>query len=261
MTRVFPHIRLTLRLSGLRLALRLAALIVTLAVLLALHGLWRLVRLPSPWPRVFLGSFGRIAGARARVTGTPLRRDVVFLANHLSWIDIPALAGATGTAFVAKAELAAIPVVGWLCTLNHTLFVRRGDRMGVTGQVASIARALAEGRAVTMFPEGTTGDGGTLLPFKAALLAVLEPPPPGLMVQPVRLDYGAATAELAWVGEETGQAHAARVFRRAGTFPVNLRFLEPFDPAAYPGRKAIAAEARRRIEQARSSPARGGGSA
>lgn len=240
--------------STLRLALRLAALALVLGVLLVLHGLWRLVRLPSPWPRLFLGSFGRIAGARARVTGTPLRRDVVFLANHLSWIDIPVLAGATGTAFVAKAELASIPVIGWLCRLNHTLFVRRGDRMGVGEQVASIARALADGWAVTMFPEGTTGDGRTLLPFKATLLAALEAretlAPAGLMVQPVRLDYGAATAELAWVGDEPGQAHATRVFRRPGSFPVNLRFLEPFDPAAYPGRKAIAAEARRRIEAA-----------
>lgn len=234
--------------STLRLTLRLAALALTLAVLLLLHGLWRLFRLPSPWPRVFLGSFGRIAGARARVSGTPLRRDVVFLANHLSWVDIPVLAGATGTAFVAKAELAAIPLIGWLCTLNHTLFVRRSDRMGVAEQVASIARAVAEGWAVTMFPEGTTGDGQTLLPFKATLLAVLEPPPPGLMVQPVRLDYGPATTELAWIGDETGQSHAARVFRRAGTFPVHLHFLDPFDPAAYAGRKAIAAEARRRIE-------------
>ena len=240
--------------ARLRLILRLAALVLTLATLLVVHGLWRLVRLPSPWPRVFLGALGRISGARARVTGTPRRRDVVFLANHLSWIDIPVLAGVTGTAFVAKAELDDIPLIGWLCRLNHTLFVRRGDRMGIADQVATIARALADGWAITIFPEGTTGDGRTLLPFKAALLAVLERPQtalaPGLLVQPVRLDYGAATSELAWVGDEAGQAHATRVFRRRGTFTVNLHFLDPFDPAAYPDRKAIAAEARRRIEAA-----------
>jgi 1-acyl-sn-glycerol-3-phosphate acyltransferase len=236
--------------GGIRLAVRLFALALTLAACLILHGLWRALRLPSPWPRRFLGSFGRIAGARAHVTGTPMRRNVVFLSNHLSWIDIPTLAGATGTAFVAKAELDATPVVGWLCRLNDTLFVRRGDRMGIGEQVASIGRALAGGRPVTLFPEGTTGDGVTLLPFKAALLAVLEPPPRALMVQPVRIDYGPATQALAWVGDEPGASHAARVFRRAGTFGVNLRFLEPFDPADHPGRKAIAAEARRRIEAA-----------
>ena len=234
----------------LHFARRFVALLLALALYLLAHGLWRLVRLPSPWPRRFLRRVGRIAGARARVTGVPLRRDVLFLSNHLSWIDIPVLAGATGTTFVAKAEMADVPLIGWLCTLNDTLFVRRGDRMGVGEQVATIRRALVGGRAVTIFPEGTTGDGATLLPFKATLLAVLEPPPPGLMVQPVRLDYGAATPELAWVGDESGRSHATRVFRRAGTFPVNLDFLDPFDPAAYPGRKAIAAEARRRIEAA-----------
>ena len=237
-----------------RLTLRLLALLLTLATLLPLHGLWRALGLPSPWPRRFLGAFGRIAGARARVTGTPLARDVVFLSNHLSWIDIPVLAGVTGTAFVAKAELDDLPVIGWLCRLNATLFVRRGDRMGIGEQVRSIADALATGRPVTLFPEGTTGDGVALLPFKSTLLAVLEPPPAKLMVQPVRIDYGPATPELAWVGDETGQHHAARVFRRAGAFTVNLHFLEPFAPADHPGRKAIAAEARRRIEAGRASP-------
>jgi 1-acyl-sn-glycerol-3-phosphate acyltransferase len=120
--------------------------------------------------------------------------------------------------------------------------------MGVAGQVSQIAAALTEGWPVTIFPEGTTGDGVALLPFKAALLAALEPPAPGLRVQPVRIDYGPATTELAWVGDESGPSHAARVFRRRGRFPVNLTFLDPFDPGEFAGRKAIAAEARRRID-------------
>ena len=233
-----------------RLSLRLAAMVVALAGALILHMLWRLVRLPSPWPRLLLGAIGRIAGARRRVRGRPLRRDVVFVANHLSWVDILVLAGATGCTFVAKAELRGVPLVGWLATLNGTLFVARGDRMAIGGQVAALGRVLADGRAVTLFAEGTTGDGVTLLPFKPALLAVLEPPPPGVRVQPVRIDYGAATPELAWVGDEPGASHAQRVLSRRGGFPVNLTFAEPFDPAAVGDRKAIAAEARARIEAA-----------
>lgn len=220
-----------------------------------LHLLWHLLRLPSPWPKLFLGSLGRIVGARRRVTGTPLRRDVVFLSNHLSWMDIPIIAGVNGSAFVAKADLREVPLVGWLCTLNRTIFVRREDRLGIAEQINQLREALAETWAITIFPEGTTGDGAELLPFKAALLAVLDPPPPGVLVQPVRIDYGAATRELAWVGDEPGQDHAKRVLRRRGTFIATLHFCDPFDPHDFPGRKAIAAEARARIAAAGGDPA------
>ena len=81
-------------------------------------------------------------------------------------------------------------------------------------------------------------------------MAVLDNPPPGVMVQPIRVDYGAATDELAWVGDESGQSHAARVLRRRGTFVATLDFCAPFNPADVAGRKAIAAEAKRRIEAA-----------
>ncbi len=233
-----------------RVILRLAALVAALLLALPLHLLWRLLRLPSPWPRLFLGALGRIIGARTRTIGTPLKRDVVFVANHLSWMDIPILAGRTGTAFVAKAELREVPLVGWLCTLNRTLFVRREDRMAVADQINALRDALAETWAIAIFPEGTTGDGTALLPFKAALLAVLDPPPPGVLVQTVRIDYGAATGELAWIGDEPGQSHALRVLRRRGTFTATLTFCDPFDPHDYPGRKATAAEARARIAAA-----------
>lgn len=240
--------------ADLRLARRLLLLIVGLAGALALHGLWRLVRLRSPWPRRFLGLVARIIGARVRVVGVPLRRDVVFLSNHLSWIDILTIAGATGSAFVAKGELRTVPLVGWLCTLNHTLFVTREDRLQVTTQIARLRDALGAGGGVTLFPEGTTGDGTTLLPFKAALLAALDPPPPQIRVQPVRVDYGPATGELAWVGDEPGPSHALRVLRRKGTFPVTLHMLPPFDPAAAGSRKAIAAQARAAIASAHAGP-------
>lgn len=234
--------------ANIRLGVRLVLLVAALAGGLIAHGLWRLFRLPSPWPRLFLGCVARIVGARVRVVGTPVRRDVVFLSNHLSWIDILAIAGATGSAFVAKGELRTVPLVGWLCTLNDTLFVSRDDRLQVGAQIARLREAIGGGdRGVTIFPEGTTGDGRTLLPFKAALLAALDPPPARVRVQPMRVDYGSATDELAWVGDEPGGSHALRVLRRRGTFPVTLHMLEPFDPVEAGGRKAIASRARAAI--------------
>ena len=234
--------------GAIRAAARLAMLVVALLSALLLHGAWRLMRAPSPWPRLFLGTVARILGARVRVVGQPLRRDVVVLANHLSWIDILLLAGATGTAFVAKSELRDVPLIGWLCTLNHTVFVARGDRMNVAAQVTQLRDALRRPWPVTIFPEGTTGDGVTLLPFKAALLGALDPAPEGLVIQPVRIDYGAATAELAWIGDEPGAGHARRVLARRGRFTATLYFLEPFAPTG--DRKAIAADARARIAAA-----------
>jgi len=217
---------------------------------LPLHGAWRLVRLPSPWPRRFLGVAGWIVGARRRAIGVPLRRDVIFVANHVSWTDILVLAGATGTAFVAKGELAGVPLVGWLCRLNRTIFVRREDRLKVGEQVDEVRRTLADGWALTLFPEGTTGDGVTLRPFKSALFAAVDPPPPGTRIQPVRIDYGSATAEVAWVDDEPGLRHVARLLGRGGGFPATLTFLPAFDPADHPGRKTLAAESRARIAAA-----------
>ncbi len=97
-----------------RLGLRVAMLLGAVIACVPPHYLFRLFRLPSPWPRLFLGWAARICGARVRRIGTPLRRDVFYVANHLSWIDILALGGASGTAFVAKSEIATSPIVGWL---------------------------------------------------------------------------------------------------------------------------------------------------
>lgn len=233
---------------------RLWTRIILLALLLILmvppHYLWRILHISSPWPRYYLGTAARICGARVKVKGTALRRDAFYISNHVSWVDILAIAGASGTAFVAKAEIRDAPVVGWLATLNRTVFVEREDRLGVAEQINRLRDALAETWSVTVFPEGTTTDGRSLFPFKTPMLKVLEPPPPGILVQPVLLDYGPVSEEIAWIGEESGKNNAVRLLSRPGTFRVTVTFLEPFHPRDFTGRKAIAAESRRRIEEA-----------
>jgi lyso-ornithine lipid O-acyltransferase len=236
-----------------RIGVRAVGIIIILIPLVILHYLWRAVRLSSPWPRLFLGWTGWIAGARAEKIGTHVRRDVVFISNHISWIDILVIAGASGSAFVAKAEIRAAPVVGWLSTLNRTVFVSREDRAGVGEQIDRLREALADTWSVTIFPEGTTDDGRSLLPFKSSLLKILEPAPPGVVVQPLLLDYGVIGPEIGWLGDESGANNALRVLARRGSFRVGVQFLEPFSPTEFVGRKAISAEARTRIAAALST--------
>ena len=233
-----------------RFALRALALVLALLVFVPLHYLYRVFRYGSPFPMWFLGTAGWICGARVERIGTPLRRDVFFIANHVSWIDILVLAGASGTAFVAKQELSEVPVIGWLCSLNRTVFVKRENRMGVAEQINALREALADNWSVTVFPEGNTTDNRSLLPFKTSLLSMLEPPPPGVLVQPVMLDYGAAGQDIGWVGNESGLNNARRVLGRRGSFRVRIHFLPPFSPADHPGRKAIGSRARAEIEEA-----------
>ncbi|WP_068862012.1 lysophospholipid acyltransferase family protein [Erythrobacter dokdonensis] len=234
----------------LRIALRTLALVLLIAVFVPLHFLYRTVAYGSPFPMLFLRFAARICGAKVEVIGTHLRRDVFYVANHVSWVDILALAGASGTAFVAKAELAQSPVVGWLASLNRTVFVKREHRMGVAEQINALKEALVDNWSVTVFPEGTTTDGQSLLPFKTSMLSVLEPPPPGVLVQPVVLDYGPVAEWIGWIGEEGGLNNAKRVLARKGSFRLRLYYLEPFSPEDFPGRKAIGMESRRRIEEA-----------
>ena len=233
-----------------RIIMRSLGLITLLIVFVPLHFLYRIFAYGSPFPMLFLRYAGRICGARVESQGTHLKRDVFFVANHISWIDILALAGASGTAFVAKAELEKAPIVGWLASLNRTVFVKREHRMGVAEQINALKEALADNWSVTVFPEGTTTDGQSLLPFKTSMLSVLEPPPPGVLVQPVLLDYGPVAEWIGWIGEEGGLNNAKRLLSRNGSFKVRVQFLEPFSPEDFRGRKAISAEARRRIEEA-----------
>ncbi|MGC4251555.1 MAG: lysophospholipid acyltransferase family protein [Sphingobium sp.] len=227
--------------------LRLGALTASLFLCLIPHLLWRLFRRPSPWPRRFLALAARSVGARVQVAGKPMSSDLFLIANHVSWVDILALGGATGTAFVAHDGIARWPVIGWLAAQNNTLFISRERRGGLTTQIDALRTAMAGHQPVALFPEGTTGDGRHLLTFKPTLLAVLLPPPRNVMIQPVHIDYGPAAPDIAWHGDEPAGSNVKRLLERRGRLVVTLRFLEPFDPSGCGDRKIIAAMARDHI--------------
>ena len=230
-----------------RLVRRVLLMVALLLLCVPLHYAWKLAGRRSPWPRRFLGGVGHIAGLRVRVEGRALGSHVLFIANHLSWLDIMLLAGTSGASFVSKEEVARWPVVGWLARLHDTVFVARTERRAVKGQADALRNALAEGRPVALFPEGTTAGGHEVLPFRASLLSALFPPIERVKVQPVAIDYGDAAHDIAWVGEEPAPANAKRILARRGTIPVTVRFLDPVAPADAGNRKILAERCRGEI--------------
>ena len=227
-----------------RAAARVVLIVIAFASILPFHGLWRLFRLRSPWPRLFTKLSRIIVGARVTIMGAPRKSDVLFIANHVSWIDILLLAGETGSAFVARADMAPWPVLGWMATLNNSVYVARDQRLDVGAQAVAMKAALQTHQPLTLFPEGTTAGGDALLPFRSSLLAAVAPPPEGIAIQPVAIDYGAEAAEIAWVDDESVGVNALRLMARRRPIAVTLHFMEPIDIALLGDRKAITNHAR-----------------
>lgn len=203
----------------------------------------------SRWPRRFLRLAARASGVRLDVSGTPLDVRALIVANHRTWLDILILAGASGCTFVSKAEVRRWAIVGWLASLNDTLFIERTRRGAVVDQAIALRGALEAGKAVALFPEGTTNEGEGILPFRASLFSSVTPPPPGVRVQPVLIDYGPVAAELIWPDEEGPYDNAVRILGRPGTIRARLVFLDPIDPADHGDRKTLAAAAQAALER------------
>ena len=235
-----------------RAALRLGGLLGLLLLMVPPHLIAKIGGRRSPWPPRFLGAAARIIGVRAIVEGAPLSPRTLAIANHLSWLDILILGGATGTAFVSKADIATAPLVGWLADQNHTLYVERADRSDAFGQVRRIAEGIERDMPLTIFPEGTTGDGRSLLPFRPTLLAAVAPAASGTAVRPIAIDYGAAGPGIAWHNGESGIDNALRLLGRRGTLPVTVRLLDALPPGD--DRKAMARHAQAAIGAALNRP-------
>jgi len=223
--------------SRLRASRRIAGLLLLFLACVPLHLVAKAFG-PSPWPRRFLKGVVWLSGVDMRCVGSPASRGTLLLANHVSWLDIPILAGATGCAFVSKAEVHNQAFLGWLADQNQTIYIDRTDRRSIHGQVASLADGLRRPQPLALFPEGTVGDGGRLLPFKPSLLSAVAPPPEGVVIRPVALDYGPLATVIGWGTGEPGLANALRVLGLKGRFPVTLRLLGAIPPE--PDRKLMA---------------------
>lgn len=221
------------------------------AVLLLLPG-----RGKAGFARAYWSGVCRCLGLRVRVlgevagrgTGAGARR-VVFVSNHSSWLDIPVLGGRLEACFVSKDEVAGWPVVRTVARLGRTVFVSR--RAASTARERDdMRRRLEAGDDLILFPEGTSSDGGRVLPFRSAFFAVAESAageaPP--LIQPVSVVYDRLSGlparrmtrpVFAWYGDMDLAPHGWRLAQQRG-MRATVLLHPPLDPRDFPSRKALA---------------------
>ena len=215
------------------------------AVVAPIHIAAKLVFGRSGWPSRFLAAAAWIIGVRTKVVGHQAGEHAMLIANHTSWLDILILGGSLGSSFVSKDELGH-PFTHWLADQNATLYVKRTDRKGAKDQAAAVAGALEGEKPITIFPEGTTGPGTYLLPFRSTLLEAANLASRDVRIRPVAIDYGRAQAEVGWF-DEAGSDNVKRILGRRGTLPVTVHVLAPLDPRL--DRKQLTREARDAIAE------------
>jgi len=135
---------------------------------------------------------------------------VLVVANHISWLDIFVLNAHHPVRFVAKAELARWPVVSRMIRGAGTVFIERGRRRDTHRVNQKMARVLADGDVVAIFPEGTTTHGSDVLPFKSSLLQPIVEAEGH--VQPVAIRYRTPDGGMAMAPTYVGDTSFAQSF-------------------------------------------------
>ena len=192
-------------------------------------------------------------GVRVTISGLPRAvGSVLWVANHVSWLDIFALNSVRPTIFVAKSEIRRWPVIGWLVAGAGTVFIERGHRHAIRAVGDAMKQRFAQDEVIGLFPEGTTSPGDGVLPFHtslfdAAIRAQVD-------IQPVALRFyhrGQRSDYAAFVGEHTLVGNLWQVLGTTG-LSIELVFLPELSGVwcAEAGRITVASRAREAIEQA-----------
>jgi 1-acyl-sn-glycerol-3-phosphate acyltransferase len=146
-----------------------------------------------------------LCGVDVQIHGKPrMGAPVLWVANHVSWVDIFVLNIVRPTAFVAKSEIRNWPVIGWLVAGAGTVFIERGNRQAIRAVGEQMKQRFDQGQVVGLFPEGTTSSGFDVAPFHSSLFdAAIRAQ---IDIQPVALRFfhqGRRSAYNAFVGEQT----------------------------------------------------------
>lgn len=194
----------------------------------------------------FFYIIGRVSGVRFTMEGkVSTLRPLMLVANHSSYLDIFVLGSIVPLSFTPKIEIRSWPIIGFLCVLADCIFIERRPADMQRAQAEMGAR-LNTGKVLALFPEGTTGDGFNVMPFKSGFLNLVEAH--DLPLQPISIAYthigdmplsAANREQVAWIGEASFVTHFWRLLK----FPsvrVHITCYEVERIANYEDRKALA---------------------
>ena len=123
---------------------------------------------------IFFKGLVKILNIKLKFHGVPVKRNVLYVSNHISYIDIFILGSCLEGLFVAKSEISGWPLINKLCHLGGTIFIDREKRLNVRHQAEIINSNICSGNNIILFPEGTSSDGKQVLPFKSSLFSPIE---------------------------------------------------------------------------------------
>lgn len=169
----------------------------------------------------------------------------LLAANHLSYVDAVVLFSLVSCRFVTSVEIGETPFLGWICKLAQCVFVERRNRRKMTREGEELVGSLESGHHVMVFPEGTSGNGDCVLPFKRRLVAAAVGA--GFRVIPVCINYETVDEQVIdrtnrdrvfWYGSMTFGPH---LWQLMGTkrIEMSVRFFPPLtdvDPYEAPSR-------------------------
>ncbi len=246
--------------GGLRALLRLLAAawwtVLLLPVLVAgmalasPRAIWRR-RMRNRVVRLWARGLARIAGMRIQIRGTPPAPPFFLVANHVSYVDIVMLLATTETTvFVAKRELAEWPFLGYLTRLVGTIYLDRASRRDARRAITAIEHCTAAGDGAIAFPEGTSSDGATVYPMKAALFEWAaqqeRPVRTATLYYQTPPDAPPARTAVCWWGSATFLSHLIDLCRLQG-FAGTIHF--HVEPVLGGDRTELASQARARIAE------------
>ena len=227
---------------------------------------WLMTRLGrySPFlPHLFHRMGCIFLGMRVTVLGTPSTgRPTLLLSNHVSWTDIIAVGSVADVTFVAKSEIKTWFFVGFMASLQRTLYVDRKRRSDAHRASKEMGERMASGGAVVLFAEGQSDVGTHVLPFRSALIgaaqhAMQDAGAGEVMVQPLTIAYtklqGLPVGRtdrsfIAWIKSKSVKQNIIEILT-GGTREVTLAFGTPRLLDADSDRKQVAREAETEVRR------------